>query len=107
MIIIIDRTAITDRLGCISHIQNENLSGTVNAVAPEYTTNYHFTKTFGKVLLQPAMMRIPEFALRLIYGEGSQALTSGQKVVPSKLLKEGFTFSFPNIEKALMDLYRK
>jgi hypothetical protein len=51
-------------------------------------------------------MRVPEFALKLIYGEGSKALTSGQNVLPEKLLKAGFTFRFPTIEKALMDLYR-
>ena len=87
-------------------IENESFSGIVNAVAPNPTTNYHFTKTLGKVLNQPAIMRVPEFALKLIYGEGSKALTSGQNVLPEKLLKAGFTFRFPTIEKALMDLYR-
>jgi len=88
-------------------IENESLSGIVNAVAPEPTTNYHFTKTFGKVLTQPAIMRVPEFALKLIYGEGARALATGQKVLPEKLLKAGFTFRFPTIEKALMNLYGK
>jgi len=87
-------------------IENEKISGIVNAVAPNPTTNYHFTKTFGKVLTQPTIMRVPEFALKLIYGEGSQTLTSGQTVLPEKLLKAGFTFSYPTIEKALMNLYR-
>jgi len=87
-------------------IENETISGIVNAVAPEPTTNYHFTKTFGKVLVQPTVMKIPEFALKLIYGEGSKALTVGQNVLPEKLLKAGFNFRFPTIEKALMDLYK-
>jgi uncharacterized protein len=87
-------------------IENENLSGPVNAVAPEPTTNYHFTKTFGKVLLQPAILRVPEFGLKLIYGEGAGAIISGKKVLPGKLLKAGFNFRFPTIEKALVDLYR-
>jgi len=58
------------------------------------------------VLNQPAILRIPEFALKLVYGEGSQALTVGQKVLPDKLLKAGFNFRFPTIEKALMDIYK-
>ena len=91
---------------CLFTIENEKISGIVNGVAPNPTTNYHFTKTFGKVLTQPTIMSVPEFALKLVYGEGSQALTSGQKVLPEKLLKAGFTFSFPTIEKALMNLYR-
>jgi uncharacterized protein (TIGR01777 family) len=98
---------ITDLMNAfVFAIENESFSGIVNAVAPDPTTNYHFTKTFGKVLNQPAIMRVPEFALKLMYGEGSQALTSGQNVLPEKLLKAGFTFSFPTIEKALMNLYR-
>jgi uncharacterized protein len=88
-------------------IENETISGIVNAVGPEPTTNYHFTKTFGKVLVQPTIMRVPEFALRMIYGEGSRALTAGQNVLPEKLLKKGFIFRFPTIEKALLDLYKK
>ena len=91
----------------IYSIENEAISGIVNAVAPEPTTNYHFTKTFGKVLVQPTIMKIPVFALKLIYGEGSAALTTGQNVLPDKLLKSGFIFKFPTINKALMDLYKK
>jgi uncharacterized protein len=98
---------ITDLLNAfVFTIENERISGIVNAVAPNPTTNYHFTKIFGKVLTQPTIMRVPEFALKLVYGEGSQALTAGQIVLPEKLLKAGFTFSFPTIAKALMNLYR-
>jgi uncharacterized protein len=87
-------------------IAAENITGIVNAVAPEPTTNLHFTKIFGKVLNQPAVLRIPEFALKLMYGEGAGAVTSGQSVLPDKLLGSGFIFKFPTIEKALVDLYR-
>jgi uncharacterized protein (TIGR01777 family) len=98
---------ITDLLNAfVFAIENEKLTGIVNAVASNPTTNYHFTKTFGKVLNQPAIMRVPEFALKLVFGEGSQALTAGQNVLPEKLLKAGFAFGFPTIEKALMNLFR-
>ena len=87
-------------------IEKEGVSGIVNAVAPYPTDNSHFTETFGKVLNQPAIMRIPGFALRLIFGEAAQALTSGQKVIPDRLLNAGFDFKYPTIEKALMAIYR-
>jgi len=99
---------VTDLINAFLYtIENENLSGIVNAVAPEPTTNYHFTKTFGKILIQPTITMVPEFALKLIYGEGSRALTAGQNVLPEKLLKAGFIFRFPTIEKALLDLYKR
>jgi uncharacterized protein len=87
-------------------IENESISGIVNAVAPYPTTNHHFTKTFGKVLNQPAIMRVPGFALKMVFGEGSKALTSGQKVLPGKLIRSGFEFRYPTIEKALMSIFR-
>jgi len=87
-------------------LDNENLSGVINAVAPSPTTNYHFTKTFGKVLNQITFLKIPLFALKVIYGDASSTLTEGQNVIPEKLLKTGFEFEFPTIEKALLNLYR-
>ncbi|MCX6245161.1 MAG: TIGR01777 family oxidoreductase [Bacteroidetes bacterium] len=87
-------------------LENKNITGVVNAVAPESTNNYHFTKTLGKVLNQMTIFKIPESALRLIYGDAAVTLTEGQKVVPAKLMKNGFQFEFPTIEKALLNIYR-
>ncbi len=87
-------------------IANDKISGIVNGVAPNPTTNLHFTKTFGKVLTQPAIMKVPNFALKALYGEGAISLLNGQKVLPEKLLKNGFVFQFPAIESALLNLYR-
>jgi hypothetical protein len=87
-------------------LDNDNFSGVVNAVAPNPTTNFHFTKTFGKVLNQMTIFKIPPWALRLMYGDAASTLIEGQNVMPEKLLKNGFEFSFPTIEKALLNLYR-
>jgi len=87
-------------------LENENISGVVNAVAPNPTTNFHFTKTFGKVLNKITVFKIPQSALKLIYGDAASTLTEGQNVIPEKLLKNGFEFEFPTIEKALLNLYR-
>ena len=87
-------------------IANDSISGIVNGVSPNPTTNLHFTKTFGKVLTQPAVMKVPTFALKTLYGEGAASLLTGQKVLPDKLLKNGFEFQFPAIESALLNLYR-
>ena len=87
-------------------LENEKISGVVNAVAPNPTTNFHFTKTFGKVLNQIIFFKIPLSALKAIYGDAASTLTEGQNVIPEKLLKNGFEFEFPTIEKALLNLYR-
>jgi uncharacterized protein (TIGR01777 family) len=87
-------------------LENENISGVVNAVAPNPTTNFHFTKTFGKVLNQITVLKIPVTVLKAIYGDAASTLTEGQRVIPEKLLRYGFKFEFPTIEKALLNLYR-
>ena len=87
-------------------LENETISGIINAVAPEPTTNFHFTKTLGKVLNQMTVFKVPASALKLIYGDAAVTLTEGQNVVPGKLLKYGFKFEFPTIEKALLNIYR-
>jgi uncharacterized protein (TIGR01777 family) len=86
-------------------IEHPEISGIINAVSPNPVTNQQFTKTFAKVLNQPAILRIPEFVLKMIYGEGAQSIIKGQNVLPEKLLTHGFSFSFPTIEKALLNLY--
>lgn len=83
-------------------IENDYMSGIYNAVAPWPTDNRHFTEVLGKVINQPAVLRIPVFALKLLYGEGAQVLTEGQRVLPERLLNENFPFRYPTIEKALV-----
>ena len=87
-------------------IENEQVSGIINGVAPNPTTNAHFTEVFGKVLAKPAVLTIPPIALKALYGEGADALLKGQRVLPEKLLQNKFDFQFPTIESALLNLYR-
>jgi uncharacterized protein len=87
-------------------VENESLSGIINAVSPGPVNNEYFTKTFGKVLVQPTFFKVPLFGLKAIYGEAAQMLVTGQTVIPQKLMNNGFEFKFPTIEKALVNLYR-
>jgi uncharacterized protein (TIGR01777 family) len=87
-------------------IENKKMSGIYNAVAPWPTDNRHFTEVLAKVVNQPFFLRVPLFALKLLYGEGSQVVASGQRVLPERLIKEGFQFRYPTIEKALVKALR-
>ncbi len=77
------------------------LSGAVNLVAPEPTTNAVITATMGRILHRPTPFAVPHFALRAVLGDGADALTTGQYVVPEKLLGRGFAFRYPTLEAAL------
>lgn len=87
-------------------MENTEMSGIYNAVAPWPTDNGHFTEVLGKVLMQPAIFRIPAFALKLMYGEAAVVLTEGQRVLPERLMQLNFPYKYPTIEKALLRTLR-
>jgi uncharacterized protein (TIGR01777 family) len=83
-------------------LENAELKGAVNTVAPNPVTNGEFTKTFGKVINRPTILPIPAFAVKLLFGEmGETLLLQGQRLIPKKLQDAGFEFEFPNLEDAL------
>ena len=83
-------------------LENENLHGAVNAVAPNAVTNEKFTNTLGKVLNRPTIVPIPAFGIKLLFGEkGETLLLEGARVLPQRLENAGFEFRFPDLEEAL------
>lgn len=83
-------------------LENMELSGAVNAVAPNPATNEEFTNTFGKILNRPTILPIPAFGIKLLFGEmGETLLLQGARILPEKLLEAGFNFQFPDLEKAM------
>lgn len=83
-------------------LENENISGAINATAPNPVTNEEFTKTLGRVLHRPTILPVPEFAIKLIFGEmGETLLLEGQRVLPKRLQEAGFEFKFENLEDAM------
>lgn len=87
-------------------IKHKELSGPVNLAAPQTLTNAEFTKTLAKVMMRPAILPVPEFALKMVFGEGAMVLTEGQEAIPKKLLDAGFNFEFPKLKEALEDLLK-
>ncbi len=87
--------------GIIFCLENE-IEGPVNLVAPEPARNVDFTKAVGKVLKRPTPFPAPAFALKLALGDfAKEGLLASSRVVPEKLLENGYEFSYPTIEKAL------
>jgi uncharacterized protein (TIGR01777 family) len=84
-------------------IEDDAYSGIYNLTAPNPTTNKGLTEALGKALGRPTMLRIPEFVLRMRYGEGAEMLSSGQEVVPERLIEKGFRFQFTEIQHAVND----
>jgi uncharacterized protein len=88
-------------------IENDSVYGPVNLTAPEITDNAGFTQTLASVLHRPALFNVPESAIRMLYGQGAQALLTGQSALPALLQQAGFRHEFPVLRAALTDLVRK
>jgi uncharacterized protein (TIGR01777 family) len=83
-------------------LKTEAISGAVNLVSPNPLTNRDFTQALAKQLARPAFFPIPEFMIKLIFGEMGQTLLLGStKVAPEKLSKNGFLFKEETLAKAL------
>ena len=87
-------------------IENQDMKGPVNFCAPNPVRNRDFAKTLGKALGRPSFMRTPSFMIRTLMGEMGTALLVSQRAVPDKLLKNGFEFQYPTVEKALHNLLK-
>lgn len=95
--------SLDDEIAIINYcIENDNIRGAVNAVAPNPVTNQEFTKTLGEVLYRPTFLPLPEFAVSMIFGEmGDALLLASTKVVPKRLEDAGFEFKYPELKPAI------
>ncbi|HQU84589.1 MAG TPA: TIGR01777 family oxidoreductase [Pyrinomonadaceae bacterium] len=85
-------------------LENESVRGAINATAPHPVTNEEFTKTLGEVISRPTILPLPEFAVKLVFGEmGDALLLDSTKVLPKRLKDYGFNFKFENLKDALED----
>jgi uncharacterized protein (TIGR01777 family) len=81
--------------------QDPDARGPINVTAPTPVDNAGFSRALGRALHRPAVLPVPGFALSLLYGEMSEIVTSGQRVVPRKLLELGYRFAWPELDLAL------
>ena len=94
---------VEDLVGAIHHIlKTDLLQGPVNVVAPRPVTNAEFTKTLASALSRPAILPMPAFAVKLLFGQmGEEVLLGSQRVEPSKLISSGYPFRFRELSTSL------
>jgi len=84
-------------------LDDEGAEGPVNVAAPHPVTNRELSKSLGRVLHRPAFAPVPGFAVKVLYGEMASIVTTGARVVPSRLEQLGYEFRQPDLEPALRD----
>ncbi|MGB9912532.1 MAG: DUF1731 domain-containing protein, partial [Candidatus Kapaibacteriota bacterium] len=85
-------------------ITNEKFEGIYNFVSPNPVKFREFIREIGKILNKPFMLSVPDYLIKLAFGEQSQVLLASQRVIPKKLLDIGYQFKYSEIEKALLDI---
>lgn len=89
----------------IKAIEETEMVGAYNAVAPEHITNREFTQKAAEILKRPLWMpNVPAFVLKLMFGKMSEILLKGSRVSSQKIQTAGYRFLFPGIDSALKQL---
>jgi len=89
-------------------VNREDTVGIYNLTAPEAVSNREFARTLGQVLGRPAILPVPGFVLKLLFGEmADRLLLHGQNVMPARLLESGYTFNYPSLYDALANILER
>lgn len=98
---------VSDEVGILLWaLDNDKVSGVINATAPNPVTNKAFSKALGKALGRPAVVPVPGLTVDLMYGrEFGQVLRGGQRVMPRRALDLGYEFRHSDVDEALADLF--
>ncbi|XP_075027117.1 epimerase family protein SDR39U1-like isoform X1 [Calonectris borealis] len=99
---------IRDLAGIVCHaLESESLQGVLNGVSPSSpdTSNGTFAQELAAALGRPALLPVPAWAVRAVFGaERAIMLLEGQRVVPKHTLESGYRFIFPDLSGALKDI---
>ncbi|MDT4292280.1 TIGR01777 family oxidoreductase [Methylomonas sp. MO1] len=88
-------------------IEQPAMRGPYNATAPEPVNNQQFSASLASVLKRPLLMPIPEAPLKLLLGEMAALVLGSQRVLPERLLAQGFAFKYSQLDTALRDILHK
>ena len=89
-------------------IHTSTARGPINATAPNPVTNAVFAHALGRAMHRPSFMPAPGFALRLALGEMADGLLlSGQRAVPERAQRAGFTFTYSRVDDALQAIFSR
>jgi uncharacterized protein (TIGR01777 family) len=96
---------LDDVVGALLHcIDHDGATGPVNVTAPHPVTNAELSRALGQALGRPAVLPVPGAAVRLLYGEMAEMVTTGQRAIPAKLQELGYGFRHPELQPALKDV---
>ncbi len=91
---------LDDEVAALEHLLTSRLSGPVNLGAPQPGRNVDVTRAIARRWSRPAILPAPAVALRLALGEFADDVLASQRMVPERLLGDGFAFRHPTLDAA-------
>lgn len=89
----------------IKIIKNSKMAGVYNCTSPGIVRNSYFTEIMAEEVNRPVLIPfVPVFMLKTAFGEFGGFLVKGQKAIPAKVIKEGYRFRYPDLQKAIRSL---
>ena len=85
-------------------MEHDTLQGAFNFTSPFPVSNREQTLLLAEAVHRPAFMRVPAFAVKMLFGEGASVVLDSKEVYPKALLGAGFEFSYPTLEKAFAEI---
>jgi len=82
-------------------IDNEEAKGPINVTGPNPASMDELADAIGIILHRRSYLRVPEGAVRALFGEGAEPLLTGQRVLPRAAEKLGYEFEYPELLPAL------
>jgi uncharacterized protein len=90
----------------LAAIDGDDWSGPFNATAPDPVTNKEFSRALGRALHRPAILPVPAFAIRLLYGGMAKLVVEGQNARPRRTLEHGYRHAHAGLDEALRSALR-
>jgi uncharacterized protein (TIGR01777 family) len=94
--------SLHDEAAAIVHLLHSRLSGPVNLVGPTPATSDAITRRLALALTRPRAWAIPRSLIELAFGDaGRELLLSSQRILPTRLIADGFLFRHETVEAAI------
>jgi uncharacterized protein (TIGR01777 family) len=91
-----------DWIGAVQFLLTHPIQGAVNLAAPNPVTQQQFAHKFAQSLHRPAFFTMPEWMVKMAFGEMSHLFLDSQRVLPQRLLNAGFTFRQASLRQVLV-----
>jgi uncharacterized protein (TIGR01777 family) len=98
---------LEDEVGALEFLLTSSLSGPVNVCSPNPARQGDIARAIARGLHRPAVIPMPELALRIVVGEFAGDVVASQRELPPRLLAAGYSFRYPTLDVAVPWLLRK